>query len=88
MEMYIFLSHTKCISSYQLVKYIFVSQPTTWFILQCIREAINNDNNNKFDGTTEIDEVYLGGSETNRHADKKNKTEQTCIIGLVNRDTK
>ena len=34
---------------------------------------MKNDNNNKFDGTTEIDEAYIGGSETNKHADKKNK---------------
>lgn len=57
-------------------------------MLQRIREVMKNDNNNKFDGTTEIDEAYLGGSETNKHADKKNKNEKTCIIGLVNRDTK
>ena len=57
-------------------------------MLQRIREVMKNDNNDKFTGTTEIDEAYLGGSETNKHADKKNKTEKTCIIGLVNRDTK
>ena len=34
---------------------------------------MKNDNNNKFDGTTEIDEAYIGGSETNKYADKKNK---------------
>ena len=88
MAMYIFLSHKKGISSCQLAKDISVSQPTAWFMLQRIREVMKNDNNNKFDGTTEIDEAYLGGSETNKHADKKNKTEKTCIIGLVNRDTK
>ena len=57
-------------------------------MLKRIREVMKNDNDNKFDGTTENDEAYLGGSETNKHADKKNKTEKTCIIGLVNRDTK
>ena len=57
-------------------------------MLQRIREVMKNDNNDKFTGTTEIDEAYLGGSETNKHADKKNKSEKTCIIGLVNRDTK
>ena len=88
MAMYIFLSHKKGISSCQLAKDISVSQPTAWFMLQRIREVMKNDNNNKFDGTTEIDEAYIGGSETNKHADKKNKTEKTCIIGLVNRDTK
>ena len=88
MAMYIFLSHKKGISSCQLAKDISVSQPTAWFMLQRIREVMKNDNNNKFDGTTEIDEAYIGGSEINKHADKKNKNEKTCIIGLVNRDTK
>ena len=78
----------KGISSCQLAKYLEVQQRTAWFMLQRIREVMKNDNNNKFDGTTEIDEAYLGGSETNKHADKKNKNEKTCIIGLVNRNTK
>lgn len=78
----------KGISSYTLAKYLSITQKSAWFMLQRIREVMKNDNNNKFDGTTEIDEAYLGGSETNKHADKKNKNEKTCIIGLVNRDTK
>lgn len=85
---YLFSSHKKGISSHQLAKDISVTQKSAWFMLQRIREVMKNDNNNKFDGTTEIDEAYLGGSETNKHADKKNKSEKTCIIGLVNRDTK
>ena len=88
MAVYIFLSHKKGISSCQLAKDISVSQPTAWFMLKRIREVMKNDNNDKFTGTTEIDEAYLGGSETNKHEDKKNKNEKTCIIGLVNRDTK
>ena len=57
-------------------------------MLKRIREVMKNDNNDKFTDTTEIDEAYIGGSETNKHTDKKNKTEKTCIIGLINRDTK
>ena len=49
---------------------------------------MKNNDNTPFSGITEIDEAYIGGSETNKHADKKNKTEKTCIIGLVNGDTK
>lgn len=29
-------------------------------MLQRIREVMKNDNNNKFDGATEIDEEYIG----------------------------
>ena len=89
MAMYIFNAHKKGISSCQLARDISVSQKTAWFMLQRLRYASKNlSYNGKFSGTTEIDEAYLGGSETNKHADKKNKTEKTCIIGLVNRDTK
>jgi transposase-like protein len=88
LAIYLFTSLKKGISSHQLSKYLSITQKSAWFMLQRIREVMKNDNNNKFDGTTEIDEAYLGGSETNKHADKKNKTEKTCIIGLVNRDTK
>ena len=88
LAVYLFTSLKKGISSHQLSKYLSITQKSAWFMLQRIREVMKNDNNNKFDGTTEIDEAYLGGSETNKHADKKNKTEKTCIIGLVNRDTK
>ena len=86
--MYIYLSHKKGISSYQLAKDISVTQKTAWFMLQRLRQISKDYNQSRFDGTTEIDEAYLGGSETNKHADKKNKNEKTCIIGLVNRDTK
>jgi transposase-like protein len=45
---------------------------------------------NEFEGTVEIDEAYIGGSESNRHAkDKKENGEKpkTVVLGMVNRDT-
>lgn len=57
-------------------------------MLKRIREVMKNYNNNQFEGTTGIDEIYVGGSKKNKHLNKKNKVEKTCIIGLVNRDTK
>lgn len=78
----------KGISSYTLATYLGITQKSAWFMLQRIREVMKNDNHDKFDGITEIDEAYIGGSETNKHLDKKNKVEKTCIIGLVNRDKK
>ena len=78
----------KGISSLQLAKYLDIQQRTAWFLLQRIREVMKNNDNTPFSGITEIDEAYIGGSETNKHLDKKNKVEKTCIIGLVNRDKK
>lgn len=47
-------------------------------MLQRIREVMKNDNNDKFTGTTEIDEAYLGGSETNKHADTEDNQGKTA----------
>jgi len=88
LAIYLFTSCKKGISSCQLAKYLSITQKTAWFMLQRIREVMKNNDNNKFDGITEIDEAYIGGSESNKHIDKKNKVEKTCIIGLVNRDKK
>lgn len=85
---YLFTSLKKGISSIQLSKYINVTQKTAWFMLHRIREVMDaNGDNNLFDGTTEIDEAYLGGSESNKHASKKGKTEKTVVIGMVNRES-
>lgn len=85
---YLFTSLKKGISSIQLSKYINVTQKTAWFMLHRIREVMDNsDNNNLFNGTTEIDEAYLGGSEKNKHASQKGKTEKAVVIGMVNRES-
>ena len=88
MAIYLFSTLKKGISSLQLAKYLDIQQRTAWFLLQRIREVMKNNDNTPFSGITEIDEAYIGGSETNKHLDKKNKVEKTCIIGLVNRDKK
>lgn len=66
LAIYLFTSLKKGVSSHQLSKYLSVTQKTAWFVLQRIREVMKNDNNDKFDGTTEIDEAYLGGIENKK----------------------
>lgn len=83
---YLFTSMKKGISSIQLSKYIEVTQKTAWFMLHRIREVMKGDNN-PFGGVTEIDEAYLGGSETNRHVNKKGLSEKIVVLGFVNRET-
>lgn len=91
MACYLFNAHKKGISSCQLARDIGVSQPTAWFMLQRLRYASREMFNEQFSGITEIDEVYIGGSEKNRHLKDKLATgekEKTVVIGMVNRETK
>lgn len=89
LAIYLHTSHKKGISSPQLAKYLKVRQATAWFILHRLRLVGKNFFGNvQFTGTVEVDECYVGGSESNKHTSKKFKSEKSVIIGLVNRETK
>ena len=86
---YFLTCSAKGISSNQLGKELGISQKSAWFMLHRLREILNGSQKKDiFGGTTEVDECYVGGSDTNKHKDKKFTSQKTAIIGLVNRDTK
>jgi len=90
MAIYFVTNDKKGVSSYQLADNIGVTQKTAWSILQKLKYLITSQaNNTEFEGTTEVDEAYIGGSESNRHAkDKKlGEKEKTVVIGMVNRES-
>jgi transposase-like protein len=91
MASYIYNAHKKGISSCQLAKDISVSQPTAWFMLQRLRHA-SRDRNENFKGTCEIDETYIGGKAENMHLNKRVEAKgifkKSIIMGIVNRETK
>ena len=68
--MYLVVTARKGISSLQLSKEIGVTQKTAWFILGRLREACGDDID-KLRGMIEVDEVYIGGLESNKHESKK-----------------
>jgi hypothetical protein len=100
---FVISAHKKGISSHQLGRDISVSQKTAWFILHRVREMLREKSPVFLAGTTEVDETYVGGSETNKHqseAAKKKRlgkrksfrgiqpNDKTMVLGLVERGGK
>lgn len=69
---YLYTSHKRGISSYQLARDLAVTQKTAWFILQRLRYATEHEAFQKaFEGIVQCDETFVGGKNKNRHKDKK-----------------
>ena len=91
--MYLISSHKKGISSHQLARDIQVTQKTAWFILHKVRSLFAQYDTPSLEGEIELDEMYLGGRETNKHERKKVEGTQgrstktkTPIFGMIQRD--
>lgn len=67
---YLCTAHKKGVSSHQLARDLGVTQKTAWFILHRIREMIKA-HKVKLQDVVQADEVFVGGLNKNRHADKK-----------------
>ena len=92
MAMYLIGSHKKGVSSHQLSRDLNITQKTAWFILHKVRTLFAQDDSVALEGEMELDEMYLGGRETNKHESKKAANTQghsiktkTPIFGMVAR---
>ena len=90
LAIYMLHSARKGISSVQMAKELGITQKTAWFLEHRIREAMQS-RGGLFSGEVEVDEVYIGGKESNRHASKKQHlgrgpVGKQPVMGLCQRD--
>ncbi len=57
----------KGVSSMYLHRELGVTQKTAWYMLQRVREAFADEPGKLLAGTVEIDEMFVGGKQSNRH---------------------
>jgi len=98
LAMYILTNHSKGISSLQLAKWIDVTQKTAWFINHRLRESIAEKAPQMLSGDIEIDETYIGGKRSNKHAWQREElikkygvtgfSEKMGVIGYLQRGGK
>lgn len=87
------------ISSYELSRYIGVTQKSAWFMLHRIRLAMESNSFMKMGGPeggpVEVDETFVGGKPKNMHIQKRMKaqkfgqhTDKPVVMGMLDRETR
>lgn len=74
MAIYMMTTARKGIPSTQMARELGITQKSSWFLAQRIRETWlgnHSDDGGPMTGEVEVDETYIGGKETNKHASKK-----------------
>lgn len=66
-----------------------IKQSTAWLLPHKLRESWRTPTgSNPMSGPVEMDEVYLGGREKNKHASKKRKSDKAAVVGIKDRSTR
>ena len=88
---YLMSTNLKGVSSMKIHRDLGITQKTAWYMIHRIREAWNLDEE-KAEGPVEVDEMYAGGKNANKHAHKKIKNAngtvgKTAVVGMKDRKT-
>ena len=91
---YLMVTNLKGVASMKIRRELNVRQPTAWFLMHRIRNAMDVPPKDKylFSGEVEVDETYIGGKESNRHASKKLRlgrgtAGKKAVIGVRHRES-
>lgn len=83
------------VSSYEIHRGIKITQKSAWFLLRRIRLAMQQGSFEKFSGTVEVDETFVGGKAKNMHKERREllikgrgAVGKAIVMGLLERDEK
>ena len=78
----------KSASGTKLHRDLGVTQKTAWFMVHRVREPRKKlAGVDRMDGPVEIDEVFFGGPDSNKHKDKRGTKPKTAVAGVKDRST-
>ena len=89
---YLMSTNLTGVSRMQLHRDLQLTQKTAWYMIHRIREAWKT-RADVLAGPVEVDETYIGGTERNKHGDKKLKSGRgpvgkTAVVGMKDRPSK